>query len=375
MHVLFLNYYYDPDLRDEEDLLERYASSLHWCSAVKAAGAKRVTMLQRFLRSSSLQRNGVDCRFVADGENHSLAFYDRPKEIAREISRLTPDLIHANGRIQVMRNLRAGISQQTAVLWQHHGGPLPRPWNRRVFRRAFRAVDGVLFTSQEQGAEWKAAGCLPSSMPVYDVVESSTMMRPLASREARHMLGFRDETVILWVGRLDANKDPLTCIRGFARVARLNPELRLLMLFGAADLFEQVREEVAALAVGTLVTLVGSVSHRDMARYYSAADYFLLGSHNEGSGFALLEAIACGVTPLVTDIPAFRAITGQGTIGALWKPGDTSSLAQVLSRSLERIPDRTRVSRYFDEHLSFSCLGKRALSIYSMAVAGRSGCR
>ena len=67
-------------------------------------------------------------------------------------------------------------------------------------------------------------------------------------------------------------------------------------------------------------------------RFYNSADYFVLGSHSEGSGYALAEALACGVVPVVTDIPAFRVMTGEGTIGACWPPGDSAAFAAVFDR-------------------------------------------
>ena len=58
-----------------------------------------------------------------------------------------------------------------------------------------------------------------------------------------------------------------------------------------------------------------------MTTFYSAADLFVVGSHHEGSGYALMEACACGAVPVVTGIPTFRLLTGSGSIGALWTPG------------------------------------------------------
>ena len=55
---------------------------------------------------------------------------------------------------------------------------------------------------------------------------------------------------------------------------------------------------------------LGRLPHERLAAYYSAADIFVSGSHREGSGYALIEAMACGAIPCVTDIPSFRAITG-----------------------------------------------------------------
>ena len=101
-----------------------------------------------------------------------------------------------------------------------------------------------------------------------------------------------------------------------------------------------------------------------------AADLFVLGSHHEGSGYALLEALACGVTPVVTDIPSFRALTAQGTIGELWPVGDPDALCRALLSAVPRLHSRTRatVREYFDRELSFDALGSKWSAIYADVV-------
>ncbi len=76
------------------------------------------------------------------------------------------------------------------------------------------------------------------------------------------------------------------------------------------------------------MTLVGRVDRADLPNYYAAADVFVSGSHYEGSGYALIEAMSAGVVPVVTDIPSFRAIAGD--TGARWTPGDAADFARVL---------------------------------------------
>jgi glycosyltransferase involved in cell wall biosynthesis len=115
-----------------------------------------------------------------------------------------------------------------------------------------------------------------------------------------------------------------------------------------------------------------------MAGFYSAADLFVLGSHHEGSGYALIEACACGTTPVVTDIPSFRAITGDGSIGALWPPGSASALAErlvAMSRG-DRAARRRQVLDHFDRALSWASLGRQAVETYAGVVAAvRAGTR
>jgi glycosyltransferase involved in cell wall biosynthesis len=97
---------------------------------------------------------------------------------------------------------------------------------------------------------------------------------------------------------------------------------------------------------------------------FRAADFYLQTSHREGSGFSLLEALACGATPLVTDIPATRQIIG--TVGSLTSVGDSRSLGDAIvawaarDRPMLRRATRAR----FDAALTFDAIGRQLRGAY-----------
>lgn len=82
-----------------------------------------------------------------------------------------------------------------------------------------------------------------------------------------------------------------------------------------------------------------------------------------------MEALSFGVTPVVTDIPAFRALTDGGRVGALFPVGDAVALAQALMRLGAGPSDRAAVRAHFEATLSWPVLALRALAIYDQAVA------
>jgi glycosyltransferase involved in cell wall biosynthesis len=102
-----------------------------------------------------------------------------------------------------------------------------------------------------------------------------------------------------------------------------------------------------------------------MPHYYGSADIFVSASHREGSGYALIEALACGLVPVVTDIPAFRAIAGP--CGERWRVGDAGDLARCLGLVAAR--DQSRESaearRWFEANLSWSVIAEQTLSAYA----------
>ncbi|MGC4081371.1 MAG: glycosyltransferase [Vicinamibacterales bacterium] len=101
-------------------------------------------------------------------------------------------------------------------------------------------------------------------------------------------------------------------------------------------------------------------------------DLFALGSHHEACGFAAIEACACGAAPVLTDIPSFRAITGDGQVGERWHAGDAVACAAALVRAAnDSASQRARVRAHFERNLSWSAVAQRALCVYDAALSTR----
>lgn len=360
----------DVRVHDPDDFLDRVTTLTGWSESLIEAGARRVDVVQRFHRDALIERRGVTYTFCAD---HGSMLYPATSlgRFRRAIERARPDVAHVNG-LEFRcgsRVLRGFLPHTTPIVIQDHANGLPvRVGSKALSRAAFRSVDGFLFTGRQQADRWRNARIIHDRHRVYDVLESSTTLRPIARGAARRASGIEGSPALLWVGRLNANKDPLTVLAGFERIIATWPDARLTMVFGSNDLLPDVKAKLeAAPALASRVRLVGFVPHAELPAYYSAADIFVLGSHHEGSGYALIEACACGTVPVVTSIPSFRAITGDGARGALWPPGDEVSLGQALldmaSRDLASL--RTDLEMHFARELSWPAVARRALDIYA----------
>ena len=354
-----MNYALDRALTDPDELLERYFTLTGWSEALVRAGAGTVAVVQRFHRDARVTRHGVDYIF-------------RRARMRVAVAACRPDIAHVNGLIfpaQTWR-LRRALDRSCALVVQNHsdGGPIGRaPLFRLLGRAARRAADAYLFAADEHALPWRQAGFLAPGRPTYQVMEAGTRLQPVARAAAQEESGVRGSPAILWVGRLNANKDPLTALEGFERGLSDLPGATLTMIYSEDDLLTAVRERMRrSPALAARVRLVGPVPHDRMAFFYSAADLFVVGSHHEGSGYSLMEACACGAVPVVTDIPTFRLLTGGGSVGALWRSGDAIDCARALAeagrRDLEA--ERARLADHFERNVSWSAVGRRALEIY-----------
>jgi glycosyltransferase involved in cell wall biosynthesis len=220
-------------------------------------------------------------------------------------------------------------------------------------------------------------GMRASSLPdqaTHLVMEAMRALHPTPRASGARADGRARLAAILWVGRLNDNKDPLTVLAGFERALGDLAGATLTMIYSADDLLPAVRQRVQRSPTLTdRVRLVGAVPHDQMPAFYSAADLFVVGSHHEGSGYALMEACACGAVPVVTDIPTFRLLTGGPVAGALWTAGDDAAFARALVDVSRRDLDaeRTRLADHFTRELSWSAVGRRALEIYDDVLSSR----
>ena len=380
IRIASVNLAFDPALPNPDALLDAYHTLTGWAGALTRAGA-HVQVVQRFTTDTRRTRDGATYLFVAEGARGLARPWDRCERLADVVASARPHIVHVNGLMfpGVVRALREALGPRTPIVLQDHSGALPRrlPWPagpiaRQRWRRAFRDVMACTFTARALAARWVRAG-LPRDLPIVEILEASTALVPIDKRLARERTGIDGSPVILSVGRLDSNKDPLTAIDVLERALPLLPNARVVLVSTGGPLEATVRARlVGAPLLRARVTLAGSVPHARMPEYYSAADVFLSASHHEGSGYALIESLACGVTPCVTDIPAFRAITGS--CGGRWTTGDAAAGATTLVRLARRLdagsPARTRA--HFAEHLSWDVIGARTYGAYrALAEGGR----
>lgn len=90
------------------------------------------------------------------------------------------------------------------------------------------------------------------------------------------------------------------------------------------------------------VSLKGHLASEEIAGELRSADLYVSTSRSDSTSVSLLEAMACGLPPVVTDIPANREWITDGENGLLVQPRDPVSLAGALRRMIE---DRTLASR------------------------------
>lgn len=307
LRLVVVNAAYDHALTAPDQLLDRYDTLTGWADAIAATGAA-VHVVQRFARQARLTRGRVAYTFVCDGQPPVLPPRSTSPAVVDHVRTHAPEVLHVNGLLfpALVGSLRRALGDAPAIVVQDHAGCAPpggagplAAWRRRGWIGGLGSADAVSFTSIEQAAPWREAGVL-RDQAVLEIVESSTGVRPTPRAEARRRVGLHGAPLVLWVGRLIPGKDPRTVLAGFEAFARDRPAARLAMVFPDGGHEAHLRAEVdASPRLRASVTFVGAVPHEAIGDYYGAADLYVSASRAEGSGYALIEAMACGVVPVI----------------------------------------------------------------------------
>jgi glycosyltransferase involved in cell wall biosynthesis len=141
-----------------------------------------------------------------------------------------------------------------------------------------------------------------------------------------------DVDVVLFVGRIERQKDLETWLRAFARVHEDDPSTRGIVA-GRGSRREALKSLAADLEIDEVVSLPGYVENP--YRLMHEADTFLLTSRFEGLPTVVIEALACGCPVVATDCPSGpREILADGEYGRLAPVGDVDGLVDAVEATL-----------------------------------------
>lgn len=365
LHAVQISFFSDPHRRSPETLLDAWPTLVDVAEAASRS-AIRVSVVQACAHSKQLVRSGVRYCFLPFGDAPSSRENDAG--LRELINRLAPDVLHVHGLSFPGHVLSmAAHAPATPIILQDHADRPPRIWRRALWRRGMMQAAAIAFCTLEHARPLVTAGLLSPTARIYQVPEGTSRFSRGDREHARRVTQIGGDPAVLWVGHLDENKDPMTVLAGISEAARSLPGLRLWCCFGKAPLMRKVQRRIAAdpMLCGR-VGLLGRVPHERVEHLMRAADIFVLGSHRESTGFSLIEAMSCGLPPVVTDIPSFRSLTGDGTTGVLWPCNDAGALSKAIRSVANRLDSelRARVRAHFERELSFDSLGLKLAAMY-----------
>jgi L-malate glycosyltransferase len=257
------------------------------------------------------------------------------RDLRRTLVRIQPDLVHA-GPIQRGAGLVAlsGFRPIVAMSWgsdllrEAAAGP-----GRLAARFALGRAASLACDCQAVRAAAVRLGMPDDRIVVFPWGVDLGHFCPGGDGGLRAGLGWKGKVVLLSARSWEPIYGILDLVMGFIRAASAEPRLRLLML-GGGSLGPSIQARLAAAQLLDRVHFAGQVGYDELPRYYRAADLYLSASHSDGSSVSLLEAMACGLPAIASDIPGNREWVDPARTGWWFPVGDAPRLAGVIGEAV-----------------------------------------
>jgi glycosyltransferase involved in cell wall biosynthesis len=117
-------------------------------------------------------------------------------------------------------------------------------------------------------------------------------------------------------------------------IAALGGDGPHLLVAGGGEWLQRYRDHAHAVGARERVHFAGPLGHEVLPDLVRAGDFLLLTSDLESFGIVLLEAMACAVPPIATDLPGTRAVISQESLGMLVPRGDARAIAAGIRRMI-----------------------------------------
>ncbi len=243
--------------------------------------------------------------------------------------------------------------------WHLLGGPL-------------REAAFFHYTSEMERANSTAlGGSSPSAVIPIGVLPE--MIRP-ADPDAFHR-GFpqtQGKRIVLFLGRIHPKKQPALLLQAFAEVAKQDPTVHLV--FAGPDegtYTAYLRVEATQQGISDRVSFLGELGTDAAREAYAAAAVFVLPSHQENFGIAIVEAMAAGRPVIVSDrVGLAKEISdaGAGLVIFPDQPNLTNALLEILSneRAAGKMGENGRALAL--ERFTWPNVAQRVLEMYDAAI-------
>lgn len=221
------------------------------------------------------------------------------------------------------------------------------PWRRRWLVRALSGADRLFAVADALRRHAVDLGVAGERIRVVGNGVDTTRFRPMPGAEARQRLGLpADAPVLVSVGGLSERKGFHRVLDCLPALTARHPGLQYLIVGGGGpegDWGPRLRQQARNLGLEQGVHFLGHVPPERLREPLSAADVFVLATRNEGWANVFLEAMACGLPVVTTDVGGNREVVSSDALGRVVPFGDHQALLAALDEALSTRWDREAI--------------------------------
>ncbi len=240
------------------------------------------------------------------------------------------DIIHAHSHLFFSTNLCAlvrklgsprlvitnhGLISQTVPLWVH------KIYIPTIAKWTFKSADKIICYTEKEKSMLEKLGIDPDKILVIHNGTDTDTFVPCGKE--------KNNNQILWIGRFTPGKGVEYLIDAFNILLKEYPDFKLLMI-GRGHLKENIEQKIRDLNLSKNIIIREFIPNSELPEIYQNSDIFVLPSLNEGVPRTILEAMACGIPVVCTELPQLVDVVDG--CGLLVPVKDSQALAEGILR-------------------------------------------
>jgi glycosyltransferase involved in cell wall biosynthesis len=319
-----------------------------------------------------LKEKGIQTHIIFTERPFNIFIWKKVKKLIKENE---IDIIHAHGTRANSNVFWAAKSLNIPLIytihgWSFHDDQKPLVKKFRILSEKFLTSRANLNISVSESNKQSGQKYIRSfsSTVVNNGIDQEKFNPTKSFTSIRQELGIdKDTTLLLFIARFTAHKQPLTLIRAFADVVKKLPALKLLMV-GDGD------EKSAALVLAKELSIEKNIIflpfRQDVPAILNAADIFILPSLWEGLPIGLLEAMSMGKAVIATKVDGTSEIVKHQDNGFLI---DVNNLQHNLAEAIILLASDSQLRQKFGanaietvkHHFNAASMTRQIENIYS----------
>lgn len=284
------------------------------------------------------------------------------REVKRIITRFDPDIIHIQMPIGIGRaTMQVGNKLGIPIVSTNHAipdnlldnlrllAPFARPISRIIESYGVRFHNGADYVTIPTKSAIDMFGYRSKDLKVpIEAVSNGIDLSVFSPAQASQKTYTKyhlptDKPILLYVGRLDAEKHLHILVQAFAKV--LKKRQAYLLIVGHGIESDRLADLAKDLDVSQHMTLTGKVPNEDLPLLYRTGAVFCMPSPAELQSIATLEAMASGLPVVAVNAGALGELCQDGRNGYLFKYDEIGMMAAAIIKLLREPKLRTKMSQ------------------------------
>jgi len=263
------------------------------------------------------------------------------------LKKIKPDIVHCQAvQMGVPGFLFKKIYEKPYIVCGH-GDDIYLPWKfkRIIAKLVFENAETVIALTKDMKKKIESFGFNVKNIFVVPNGIELEKFKVLSKINIRKELEIsEDKKVVLFVGTLTPRKGIKYLIEALNIVKQKNPNIKLLLI-GDGDQKQGLEKLAETLDLKKNISFVGKVENKEIPKYMTASDIFVLPSLSEAFGVVNLEAMACGLPIIATRVDGIPDVVKDRENGFLVEPESPNQIAEKILYLLSNDNVRKTISQ------------------------------